>query len=76
MSNNQIAAAWQTMDSAPRDGTRVLLIASIVPLEAKFYTIGYFMEPEGWTADNPFSSGGSAIVQPTHWMLLPEMPSE
>jgi hypothetical protein len=75
MSNNQIAAVWQTMDSAPLDGTRVLLIASIDPLEDKFYTIGYFMEPAGWIADNP-SSVGSAIVQPTHWMLLPDMPSE
>ena len=76
MSNNQIAAVWQTMDSAPRDGIRVLLIAAIVSLESKFYTIGYFMEPEGWIADNPFSSVGSTIIQPTHWMLLPAMPSE
>jgi len=71
-----INSMWQRVDSAPRDGTRVLLIASCPPLMQKFYTIGYFQDGHGWIADNPFSTIGMTIVQPTLWMQLPDMPPD
>lgn len=54
---------WQTMDTAPKDGTEILLWDI-----KNFAIVGYWHRvADHWT------SGDYALV-PTHWMPLPEGP--
>lgn len=54
---------WQTMETAPKDGTEILLWDA-----GKFAIVGYWHPLSGhWT------TGDYALV-PTHWMPLPEGP--
>jgi hypothetical protein len=54
---------WQPIETAPRDGQRVLM------LTAKHYVItGFFSN--GWWLSHP----GVYQIHPTHWMPLPEPP--
>ena len=62
---------WQPIDTAPKDGARVLLL---------FYTDAVaschfknHSEGGNWYTDIGFSM---LIERPTHWMPLPEPPSE
>lgn len=59
--------AWRPIDSAPRDGTEVLLVATIGNMLAPEprRVVGHFAR--GWWADEPLS-------HVTHWMPLPEQP--
>lgn len=63
-------SGWQTIDSAPKDETRLLLFADGV------VEIGHYVSPFGWwlipTAeyDNELS-----LTNVTHWQPLPEPPS-
>ena len=63
---------WQPIDTAPKDGTRVLLT------DGKFTQIGLWCQwlsvpgnPEEW-----FYEGGRGWNDPTHWMPLPTPPLE
>jgi hypothetical protein len=56
---------WQSIETAPRDGTDVLLW-----LHDAGACCGYY-HYDRWWADN-----GDAIVDPTHWMPLPRPPSD
>lgn len=64
---------WQPIDSAPMDGTSVLVFCSHGQYVARYseYDIDW------WHVDDnkhgPFPLRGSA---PTHWMRLPEPPNE
>lgn len=65
---------WQKIESAPRDGTRILLWPRIIRHRGRHYgqrrpEIGYW-----WThADRTGSWVGAG--KPTHWMHLPPPPS-
>jgi hypothetical protein len=59
-------AGWQPIDSAPRDGTRILLFHSGIAGSGRW--AGYFKE--GWFNDRDIR------VCPTHWTPLPESPIE
>ena len=60
--------AWQPIETAPRDGTRVLL-----------YENGHYYAGETEGDDGYWSSFcGQYVVttpDPTHWMPLPEAPA-
>jgi len=72
---------WQPIETAPRDGTRVLAFAwgaSGGPLDA-FYGVA------GWAVADPDVNPGIPVeelslwwweyrIRPTHWMPLPEPP--
>ena len=65
-----VEAGWRSIESAPRDGTGILvkLPDSDMPLTAKFWrgswTVAWdHSELKGWDA-------------PTHWMPIPELPSD
>lgn len=69
---------WQPIESAPKDGTRVLVcaisknrISVYLPQVAFFGT--YHPNAKGkqcWRAANM-----GIIINPTHWMPLPEQPT-
>ena len=64
---------WQTIDTAPKDGTAVLVFA-----DGKITTAYYedIYAPGTWELCVP-SEGyrDSDEVNPTHWMELPEAPN-
>jgi hypothetical protein len=55
---------WQPIDTAPKDGTEVLLT------DGKYKRTGYWARRVGvWSIDAIV-----ALEPPTHWMPLPEPP--
>lgn len=63
--------SWQPIETAPRDGTRVLLAK-----RNEVLGIGDFWgadRAEG-TTDAWFVHNGAEIAEPTHWQPLPEPP--
>ena len=61
---------WQPIETAPKDGTEILLWDK----EFEAYAVGYFLKPLAqWTA---FPGGIMDDVSPSHWMPLPEPPEE
>ena len=65
-------AAWQPIETAPKDGTEVLLIISAYndPSRGRAYVIARW-EWGGWIDDEEIS-----IHPPTHWRPLPQPPGE
>jgi hypothetical protein len=61
-------ADWQPMETAPKDGTRVLLWSEEWTAAC---TGQYYGEPRGWGV---FYDVGMFKHQPTHWQPLPEPP--
>lgn len=69
---------WQPIETAPKDGTEVLLFTAIPPTGLLAYpepqiVSGYFdVVDDEWcaTVANVFGP----FVEPTHWMPLPEAP--
>lgn len=59
---------WLPMDSAPKDGTRVLLVVDHGEHGDKVWT-GLFAN--GWVL-----SYGKAMTEPTWWMPLPSPPKD
>lgn len=56
---------WQSIDTAPRDGTEVLA-----------WLLGGYCEVVYWhTLEDHWTAGaGEDVVLPTHWMPLPKGP--
>jgi hypothetical protein len=70
---------WRTIESAPRDGTRVIVAYPDFVTEAKYGD--YRLEDEtlnGWhfydSEDPWYSVGFNDYPEPTHWMPLPKAP--
>lgn len=65
--SQQSAQAWQPIETAPKDGTEILLCSAVI------HDIGlcYWHEGmDGWTW-----GAGNYFRNPLHWMPLPEPPS-
>ena len=63
---------WKTIDSAPKDGTLILLFEpgnKSIPDDVGFVCAGI------WDAENWYD-GVSGYPEPTHWMPLPSPPKE
>jgi len=66
---------WQTIDTAPKDGTRVLTSYKGVDVKVNYFNShvgiarGYRLGREAWW----FSDQDK---QPTHWLQFPKPPSE
>jgi hypothetical protein len=70
---------WQTIETAPKDGTNVILF---LPGMRRQVTIGHYdiqetfihgkmnRRIEGWWIDN----GSGWTYKPSHWMSIPEPP--
>ena len=64
---------WKTIDSAPRDGTHILVIrypATTRPPINKVWWGTARMANSGWN----ISSRRPLSYEPTHWMPLPQPP--
>lgn len=75
---------WRTIDSAPKNGSRVLLLVpnrGNLPkiIGGRWDTNKYTKRPRPyWTNDLESLNGvgHTRSIQPTHWMPLPEPPSD
>lgn len=61
---------WKPIDTAPKDGTYVLVGQWMVDYEGPYFRMGvsWWSEQWGW--------GGNVPDEPTHWMPLPPPPGE
>lgn len=67
-------APWQSMETAPKDGTPVfLIIAGSVGLPWSDY---WDLENEFWTYYHQTQEYLDRQIEPTHWMLIPAVTSE
>lgn len=65
-------ARWQPIDSAPMDGTPVLLLARCKFATAPVRVIGWGYD--GQWAEMTFCGNMPVGLEPTHWMPLPDAP--
>lgn len=65
------ATGWQTIDTAPKDGTKILVFGP--DKNGSFYmdVCGW---PLNWKSMWPVAYMAYAASEPTHWMALPEPP--
>ncbi len=69
----EAAQGWQTMDSAPKDGTRILVLTKYGPFT------GHWAEDVEGMDGSWFVHGITEAVQQseaTHWLPLPTPPEE
>ena len=71
---------WQSMGSAPKDGTLILLYVPVYNSDP-IMGIGFYAEDGYWrVADNPNPKSwyrtnvGVLVCTPDYWMALPEPP--
>ena len=75
---------WQTMDTAPRNGTEVLLLVTMRAGIPGKMLVGHYMAGGHCMEDHPAIDEGwyfwngcffDKASKPTHWMALPEAPT-
>lgn len=64
---------WQTIDTAPKDGTPILACDANGPRDSDRFTC-YWYEMGFWALMRPGSHCVADDIEPTHWMPLPERP--
>ena len=68
------APEWQPIETAPKDGTEVLVTLHEYgdPTKRRLYEVARYSERgAGWYGPSAHSP---KLYDPTHWMLLPEPP--
>lgn len=70
---------WQPIESAPKDGTEVILAIPVPREGVTLVKVGFFLRKGGWKA--AYGAGGlfdwsRGDANPSHWMPLPEPPEE
>lgn len=68
---------WQDIETAPRDGTPILLFARHISATASIRVVGHYDDSElgfGWIATS-FVPHGPMQVVPSHWQPLPDFPA-
>ena len=85
---SETSTGWQPIETAPRDGTWILLWDDHLGLAVSgcWYDYPGINTPDDyeapwsfWTADNDLISfwvGGDDYYSPTHWMPLPPAPTQ
>lgn len=74
------AQEWQPIETAPRDGTPILISNGVSVMEARWLTecqMGQFVTAPGWQVvecEDGWYSIGLEADWPTHWMPLPAAP--
>lgn len=65
---------WQKIETAPKDGTDILLYVGLI---CDDYGVAHWNEKEQcWDMSNPDYSDIREFGRPTHWMPLPDKPTE
>lgn len=64
-------SGWKPIESAPKDGTQILLYAPAWRAPNTGWTFG----SDDWQAC-PYHHAGDPRWKPTHWMPLPDPPTE
>ena len=75
---------WQPIETAPKDGTKILLYSKTLPYYTNHMAVGFWNEiPNseyyvGWASgmSRGFVDADEEITQVTHWMPLPNPPKE
>lgn len=70
---------WQPIETAPKDGTELLLTRSVEGEDIPPVYVGYYNDEESlWkmSCGSMTCKGVSYILQPQYWMPLPEPPKE
>jgi hypothetical protein len=62
--------SWQPIETAPKDGTEVLVTEGTTFAVASYDLYG------GWRDMGDMGWGGMCYTQPTHWMPLPSPPPQ
>lgn len=69
------AAQWQPIESAPRDGTRVLVCTGPVgAFKVRRYYVTHWLSRQHDRFGNGWSFDGDGFINPTHWRPLPPPP--
>jgi hypothetical protein len=76
----EAVATWRPIETAPKDGTDVLICWADIPQMAvarwdQAYSEMDFAEGVGWRDCSDYGCGGMIGAMPTHWMPLPALPS-
>jgi hypothetical protein len=71
-------AEWQPIETAPRDGTRILATGG--GLDANMEVVSYLVDTGAWETPNYVlddrDNEAEGYSRPTHWMPLPAPPKE
>jgi hypothetical protein len=62
---------WQPIETAPKDGTPLLLYARSRRATASVVVIGWYIEQDGWI-ECAFTPNAPVGIVPTHWQRIPE----
>jgi hypothetical protein len=65
---------WQSIDTAPKDGTPILVYEGGAIYTAKFDKFFSWSDETGWRLPDMLDITGDVSAEPTHWMPLPEPP--
>jgi hypothetical protein len=73
---------WQPIETAPKDGTRVLLFWLAGLYGSRHIEFGRWDDDKYarkgprpyWTGERPNNASAYRASQPTHWMPMPEPP--
>jgi hypothetical protein len=85
--SEQGASKWQPIETAPRDGTWILLFARLENYDksaqgemgvCRWERLDYHRESEDWAYGRNFGEHGFRLgfYDATHWMPLPEPPKD
>ena len=75
---NMTDANWKTMESAPKDGTTVLLYArcKTYPDDKPAPVVGFWNKSVmQWKVASEYLSQADELI-PSHWMEIPRIPTE
>lgn len=68
---------WQPIETAPKDGRRILCVMAGIVEIAQWYADEYAKKPRPfWTTWSAFSKSRDRNRQPKVWMPLPSIPQE
>ncbi|ARP86265.1 hypothetical protein [Bordetella genomosp. 9] len=69
----QQPAGWRDIETAPRDGTPLMLFARHINAEASTRVVGYWLDQTGWIAQCYMGQTHARLV-PSLWQPLPPFP--
>lgn len=72
----EVAATWQPIETAPKDGKDYLFYKKGHISEARWLGEGKGFGGNGWSYDLEANIANGRNEQPTHWMPLPEAPQQ